>query len=76
MKRHGKHKRPAEPKHDESKTMKVPKAGKIYFGLDRDASYAAAKNGQIPVIWVGKRALAIIPAIERMLEEGKTKPAA
>jgi hypothetical protein len=61
---------------DESKTMSVPKAGKIYFGLGRDASYDAAKAGQIPVLRFGengKRVRAIVPAIERMLlGAGKT----
>ena len=41
------------PQPDESKTMSVPKAGKIYFGLGRDASYVAAKRGQIPAIKIG-----------------------
>ena len=66
-----------EPQPDESKTMSVPKAGKIYFGLGRDASYVAAKRGQIPAIKIGGKIRAVIPAIERMLEQaGKTKPAA
>jgi hypothetical protein len=45
----------------------VPKAGKVYFGLGRDASYAAAKSGEIPVIQIGGRLRAVVPAIERML---------
>ena len=70
-------KRRNKPKHDESKSMSVPKAGKIYFGLGRDASYAAAKNGQMPVAWIGGRVIALVPAIERMLQEaGNKKPAA
>jgi hypothetical protein len=67
----------AGPKPDETKTMSVPKAGKVYFNLGRDASYQAAKSGQIPAIWVGGKVRAVVPAIERMLEEaGKKKPAA
>jgi hypothetical protein len=65
------------PRPDESKTMSVPKAGRIYFDLGRDASYQAAKNGQIPTIKIGGKIRAVVPAIERMLEQtDKTKPAA
>jgi hypothetical protein len=66
--------KPASPEPDETKTMPVPKAGKIYFGLGRDASYQAAKSGQLPVIWVGGRVRAVVPAIERMLEQAGKKP--
>jgi hypothetical protein len=52
---------------DETKTMSVPKVGKVYFDLGRDASYAAAKSGEIPVIQIGGRLRAVVPAIERML---------
>jgi hypothetical protein len=65
------------PEADETKTMPVPKAGKVFFDLGRDASYQAAKSGEIPVIKIGGRLRAVVPAIERMLEAaGKTKPAA
>src|SRR6476661_4924846 len=37
------------------KTMSVPAAGKLYFGLGRNGSYEAAKRGEIPVIKVGAR---------------------
>jgi hypothetical protein len=68
---------PTKPEADESKTMSVPKAGKIFFGLGRDASYQAAKTGQIPAVRIGGKVRALVPAIERMLEQtGKTKPAA
>jgi hypothetical protein len=68
--------RTSGPKHNEAWTMSVPRAGKIYFGLGRDASYVAAKTGQIPVLRIGGRILAIVPALERMLAQGGTKPAA
>ncbi len=62
---------------DESKTMPVPKAGKIYFGLGRDASYAAAHRGDIPTMKIGGKLRAVVPAIEAMLENvGKPKSAA
>jgi hypothetical protein len=37
----------------EAKTLPVPEAGRKYFGLGRNASYAAAKRGEIPVIQIG-----------------------
>jgi hypothetical protein len=61
---------------DETITMSVPKAGKIFFGLGRDASYAAARTGQIPAIKIGGKVRAVVPAIERMLEQAGKKPAA
>jgi excisionase family DNA binding protein len=36
------------------RTLSVPEAGKKYLGVGRDASYAAAHAGLIPVIRVGK----------------------
>ncbi len=65
-------------KPDPTKTMDVPAAGKLYFGLGKNASYEAAHRGEIPVIKIGGRYRAVVPAIERMLEQaGKTtKPAA
>jgi hypothetical protein len=50
------------------KTLTVPEAGKIYFDLERDASYAAAKRGQIPTIRIGRTLRVPIAALERMLE--------
>jgi hypothetical protein len=56
-------------KHDPTKTMAVPDAGRKYFNLGRNASYEAAKRGDIPVIKIGGKLVAVIPAIERMLAE-------
>jgi hypothetical protein len=39
---------------DDRKTMTVPEAGKKYYELGRDGSYAAAKRGDIPVIQIGR----------------------
>ena len=50
-------------------TMSVPAAGKKYFGLGRNASYAAARRGQIPAIWIGGREFACVSALERKIEE-------
>jgi hypothetical protein len=49
-------------------TMSVEDAGRIYFGLSRSASYAAAKRGDIPTIPIGRRKLRVpIAAMERRI---------
>jgi hypothetical protein len=35
------------------KTLSVPDAGRKYFGLSRNAAYAAARRGEIPTIRLG-----------------------
>ena len=35
------------------KTLSVPDAGRLYFGLSRGASYEAARRGELPVIRMG-----------------------
>jgi hypothetical protein len=42
-------------------TITVPEAGKRYFGLSRNASYDAAKRGEIITIKVGKKPLLRVP---------------
>ena len=53
---------------DTRKTMSVPEAGRVYYGIGRDASYQAVKTGQIPAIRIGKLLRVPIVAMERMLE--------
>ena len=48
-------------------TCTVPEAGKAAYNLGRWASYEAAKRGDIPVIWVGKRKLVPIAKFEETL---------
>jgi hypothetical protein len=55
------------------RTMSVPAAGKKYFNIGRDASYRAAKRGEMPTIKIGNRILALPLAIERMLEGNSPK---
>lgn len=58
-----------------AKTLSVPEAGKQYFGLSRGASYAAAANGQIPTIKIGRIIRVPVIAVERMLERaGEQRP--
>lgn len=58
---------------DQKPTMSVPAAGQRYFGLGRNASYAAAARGEIPTIRVGGRIFAVVAAIERRLAEAGNK---
>jgi hypothetical protein len=51
------------------KTMTVPDAGRQYFGLGRNASYAAAKRNEIPTLKFGRLLRVPIMALERKLEE-------
>jgi hypothetical protein len=56
------------PDNNERLTMTVPEAGKKYFDLSRDASYAAAQRGDIPTIRVGRLLRVPVAAMERKLE--------
>ena len=50
-------------------TLSVPDAGRIYFGVGRNASYAAAEKGELPVVRIGRRRRVPIRALERMLDQ-------
>jgi excisionase family DNA binding protein len=50
------------------KTMSVPDAGRLYFGLSRNSSYEAAARGEIPTIRIGRKIRVPVAAMERMLE--------
>jgi hypothetical protein len=56
-------------KDSDVKTMSVPTAGKLYFGLGRNGSYAAARRGELVVIRVGARLRVPVIAMERKLAE-------
>jgi hypothetical protein len=53
-------------------TLSVEEAGRRYFNMSRNGSYAAAKKGFLPVIRIGGKVLANVRAIERMFEEPAT----
>ena len=57
-------------------TLSVPQAGKRYFGPSRNASYAAAQRGQLPIIRIGRLLRVPVRAMERMLDQASDKPAA
>jgi hypothetical protein len=53
---------------EERKTISVPEAGKEYFDLGRNASYDAARRGDIPTIKLGRLLRVPVVALEGMLE--------
>jgi hypothetical protein len=53
---------------DMPKTLSVPEAGKLYYGLSRNSSYAAAERGEIPTIKIGKLLRVPVRALEAMLD--------
>ncbi len=56
----------------EPKTLTVPEAGRVYFDLGRNASYEAARRGDIPTIRIGRLLRVPVIAMERKLEETGT----
>jgi hypothetical protein len=55
------------------KTLSVPEAGREYFGLGRNAAYAAASRGEIPTIKIGKLLKVPVRALEDMLNAAHAK---
>jgi hypothetical protein len=53
----------------DTKTLSVPEAGKRYFDLSENASYAAAKRGDLIVIKVGRLLRVPVAAMDRKLEQ-------
>ena len=60
----------------ECKTMSIPEAGALYFGLSRNGSYQAAERGDIPTIRVGRKLRVPVAAMERLLDSVNPKHAA
>ena len=56
-----------------AKTISVEEAAKI-LGIGRNSAYEAARNGQLPVIKIGKLLRIPVVALERMLEEARPNP--
>jgi hypothetical protein len=57
------------------KTLSIPEAGWQYFRLGRNASYEAAKRGDIPVIPIGvkKKRVPVVLMEQKLLEAGNDK---
>jgi hypothetical protein len=51
------------------KTLTVPEAGRRYFDLSRNASYEAARRGDIPTIKIGRLLRVPVTAMERKLQQ-------
>ncbi len=58
------------------KTLSVPEAGKRYFDLAKNASYEAARRGELPIIKIGSRLRVPVAALERMMAEAGAGKAA
>jgi excisionase family DNA binding protein len=58
-----------EPTPNESpRTLSVPEAGR-WLGIGRNASYEAARRGEIPTIRIGRLLRVPVVALERKLSE-------
>jgi hypothetical protein len=60
---------------DEVQTMSVPAAGRHYYGLGRNASYRAARRGDLVTIQVGRLLRVPTRLMERKLNEAGDAPA-
>jgi excisionase family DNA binding protein len=58
----------------EKLTITVPEAGRA-LGIGRNAAYAAARNGELPTVKIGKRLLVPIMALQRLLTTPGSNPA-
>ena len=57
-------------------TLSIPEAGKKYFGLSRNGSYAAAEAGAIPWVAVGRLKRVPVRLMERKMESAGAGSAA
>jgi excisionase family DNA binding protein len=55
------------------RTLTVPEAGRL-LGLGRQASYEAARRGELPVLRIGRRLLVPAPALDRLLSGEASGP--
>jgi hypothetical protein len=56
-------------------TISVPEAGRRYFNLSRNASYAAADRGEIPTLRIGRLRRVPVRACEQRLEAASLQSA-
>ena len=52
-------------------TLSIPQAAKV-LGIGRLTAYAAAKNGKLPVLRLGRRLVVPKPALAKLLEQAGT----
>jgi Helix-turn-helix domain len=55
------------PKWDDRDTFSVEEAGEI-LGISRCSAYAAAKSGDLPGFWIGRRFIVPRRGLERKLD--------
>ena len=60
---------------DDPKTLSVPEAGAMYFGLSRNGSYDAASRGEIPTVRVGRLLRVPVRAMEAVLDAASASKA-
>jgi hypothetical protein len=51
------------------KTLSIPEAGHLYFGLSKNGAYDAAERGEIPYIEVGRLKRVPVALMEKMMTE-------
>ena len=56
------------------KTLSIPEAGSLYFGLSRNGSYDAAERGEIPYIQIGRLKRVPVLLMERKMAEASAAP--
>jgi hypothetical protein len=64
---------PESHEHNEAappKTMTIPEAGWIYFGLSKNGSYDAAARGEIPFITMGRLKRVSVAKMEQIMADG------
>jgi hypothetical protein len=67
---------PRAPEHSQPpeatppKTLSIPEAGHLYFGLSKNGSYDAAARGEIPYIVVGRLKRVSVAKMEQIMAEG------
>ncbi|WP_157069791.1 DNA-binding protein [Aureimonas frigidaquae] len=51
----------------ERATISVPDAGKVFYGLERNGAYEAARRGDIPTIKIGRRMVVPVSQVAQQL---------
>jgi hypothetical protein len=53
-----------------AKTLSIPEAGHLYFGLSKNGAYDAAQRGEIPFFQVGRLKRVSVAKMEQMMLDG------
>lgn len=56
-------------------TADVPTVGRVFYGLGKNASYRAAKKGDIDAKWVGGRLRAITAPLRKLVQSNDVSAA-